>query len=334
MHQENLVGIDVSAATLDAVRRDRRGQLLNAAFSNDTSGHKKLISWATRRGSTARICIEATGVYSFQLAMALHQHPKTEVMVVNPRAIKSFGQALMQRAKIDLVDAEVILAFVERMAFASWHPPPEEVLQLQSLSRRIEQVKVMLNQELNRRHAYQFRAAVAKWVLQDIEVNIRHLRRRIARLETHGLELIAAKPELQGAFQRLVSIKGVAAISAMRILAELLTLPPDLKPSQWVAQAGLDPRARESGASVHGRRFISRTGNKHLRHALYMPALVALRHEPHVKAFYEKLLAAGKRPMQAVVAVMRKLLRSIWGMLNYNQDFEDERFYEIHKKAA
>ena len=99
MHQENVVGSDVSAATLEAVRRDRRGQLLDAAFSNNASGHKKLINWATRRGSTARICVEVAGVYSFQLAMALHQHPKTEVMVVNPRAIKSFGQALMQRAK-------------------------------------------------------------------------------------------------------------------------------------------------------------------------------------------------------------------------------------------
>ena len=209
MHQENLVGIDVSAATLDAVRRDRRGQLLYAVFSNDTSGRKKLISWATRRGSTARICIEATGVYSFQLAMALHQHPKTQVLVVNPRAIKSFGQALMQRAKTDLVDAEVILTFVERMAFSPWQPPPEEVLQLQSLSRRIEQLKVMLNQELNRRHAYQFRAAVAKWVLQDIEVNIRHLKRRIVRLEEQGQSLIASTPDLQNAFQRLISIKCV-----------------------------------------------------------------------------------------------------------------------------
>ena len=220
------------------------------------------------------------------------------------------------------------------VAFEPWQPPPDEVLQLQSLSRRIEQLKVMLNQELNRRHAYQFRAAVSKGVLQDIEVNIRHLRRRVARLEAQGLALIAATTDLQNAFQRLVSIKGIAATSAMRIIAELLTLPTGLHPAQWVAQAGLDPRPRESGASVNARRFISRTGNKHLRHALYMPALVALQHEPHVKAFYDKLLAAGKRPMQAVVAVMRKLLRSIWGMLNYDQDFEGNRFYEISKKAA
>ena len=307
---------------------------MHASFSNDASGHRKLISWATKRAASARICVEATGVYSFQLAMALYQHPKTQVMVVNPRAIKAFGQALMQRAKTDLVDAEVILTFIERMAFQPWQPPPDEVLQLQSLSRRIEQLKVMINQELNRRHAYQFRAAVAKWVLQDIEVNIRHLRRRVDRLEARGLALIASTPDLQKAFQRLVSIKGVAATSAMRILAELLTLPSGLHPAQWVAQAGLDPRPRESGTSVNPRRFISRTGNKHLRHALYMPALVALRHEPHVKAFYEKLLAAGKRPMQAVVAVMRKLLRSIWGMLNYDQDFDGTRFYEIYKKAA
>ena len=307
---------------------------MTAVFDNDAGGHKRLISWATRRGATARFCIEATGVYSFNLAMALHLNRRTQVMVVNPRAIKSFGQALMQRAKTDLVDAEIILAFVERMAFQLWQPPSDEVLQLQSLSRRIEQLKVMLNQELNRRHACRYRSTIAERVLQDLDVNIRHLRRRIARLETQAVSLIASTPQLHNAFQRLTSIKGVAAVSAMRILAELLTLPPGLHPAQWVAQAGLDPRPRESGSSVNARRFISRAGNRHLRHALYMPALVALRHEPHVKAFYQKLLAAGKRPMQNVVAVMRKLLRSIWGMLKYNQDFEGGRFYQIDRKAA
>ena len=88
----------------------------------------------------------------------------------------------------------------------------------------------MLNQELNRRHAYGFRASVAAWVLQDLEVNIRHLKRRIARMEELGVSLIESTPDLHHSYQRLISIKGVAATSAMRILAELLTMPPDLHP--------------------------------------------------------------------------------------------------------
>ena len=128
-------------------------------------------------------------------------------------------------------------------------------------------------------------------------------------------------------FERLLTIKGVAQLSAMRIIAEVFVMPSNLRPEQWVAQAGLDPRTRESGSSVDKPRFISRMGNKHLRYALYMPALVATKFNPTVCAFYQKLIAACKKKKQALVAVMRKLLRSIWGMIQYDQDFENDKFY-------
>ncbi|TDJ28306.1 MAG: IS110 family transposase [Gammaproteobacteria bacterium] len=84
---------------------------------------------------------------------------------------------------------------------------------------------------------------------------------------------------------------------------------------QWVAHAGLDPRAYESGTSAHKPRRISKAGNRFLRDALFFPALVASRNDPHVKAYYDKLIARGKKPMQVIVAIMRKLLLAIWGML-------------------
>jgi transposase len=120
----------------------------------------------------------------------------------------------------------------------------------------------------------------------------------------------------------------------MRLLAELLVLPDDLAAPQWVAHAGLDPRPYESGTSVHRPRRISKVGNRHLRAALYMPALVAIQHEPNVKAFYNKLVTAGKKPMQAVVAVMRKLLHAIWGMLKHDQDFDGNKFFKIAENNA
>jgi transposase len=101
-----------------------------------------------------------------------------------------------------------------------------------------------------------------------------------------------------------------------------------------VAHAGLDPRPYESGTSVHRPRRISKVGNRHLRAALYTPALVAIQHQPNVKAFYDKLIAAGKKPMQAVVAVMRKLLHAIWGMLKHDQDFDGNKFFKIAENNA
>ena len=84
-----------------------------------------------------------------------------------------------------------------------------------------------------------------------------------------------------------------------------------------MAHAGLDPRHVKSGTSIHKPARISKAGNKYLRAALYMPALVAIQHEPNVAAFYDKLVASGKTKMQAIIAVMRKLLHAIFRMLKH-----------------
>ena len=138
----NHVGIDVSATTLSAARLSARGDVLQGEFSNDATGHARLIAWATRRGRRAQCCVEATGLYSLPVALALHADKKTTVMVANPRAIKSFAQALMQRAKTDRTDAEIIRTFGAQMPFTPWQPPRNETLQLQAIMRRVNQLKV------------------------------------------------------------------------------------------------------------------------------------------------------------------------------------------------
>ena len=151
-------------------------------------------------------------------------------------------------------------------------------------------------------------------------------------MESQALDLVLHDEPLKRAYQRLCSTPGIAQTSALRLLAELTLLPEEMQPPQWVAHAGLDPKPKQSGTANPQRR-ISKTGNKYLRHALYMPAWVAIRHEGHVKAFYDQLIARGKKPLQAIVAVMRKLLHSIWGMLRHDQDFEGEKFYRITPKT-
>ncbi|HEU0073176.1 MAG TPA: transposase [Dehalococcoidia bacterium] len=127
----------------------------------------------------------------------------------------------------------------------------------------------------------------------------------------------------------MTSIKGIAAASAIQILGELCVLPKDMSKRQWVAMAGLDPRIFQSGLSVHPPARISRLGNRFIRAALYLPALTAIRWEPNVKAFYEKLIARKKAPLQAIVAVMRKLLHAIHGMIRTGTDFDGEKFYAL-----
>lgn len=328
------VGIDVSKDVLDvAVRRDGAREE-TARFANEASGHRKLVSWLTKRGGTARVVLEATGTYSLDVALALYAARGIDVMVVNPRAIKNFAVALLQRSKTDLTAAVALREYAARMPFVAWVPPAESVLQLRAMARRIAALVVERTRERNRLHAHTASAAHPAVVANDIAVNIRHLERRIELLTAQAVTLITEHADLRRAFARLTSIPGVAARSAVQLLPELLVLPGDMTVRQWVAHAGLDPRACQSGTSVHKPSRISKVGNAHIRRALYMPALVAVQHEPRVTAFFEQLVARGKKPLQAYVAVMRKLLHAIYGMLATDTDFVAEKFYALTTERA
>jgi transposase len=323
----NRVGVDVSAKELvvaiEAAGR-REGPIV---LANDAEGHRKLITLATKRGARAKVVLESTGTYGLDLAMALHRAKRVEVMVANPRAIAHFARASLQRSKTDRLDAGTILEFAMRMPFAPWSPPAPQILELRALSRRIEAMSKTVVQEKNRLHANDQSEEISEFVKQDIRELADLLESRIERLRKQALLVIEQFEELAKAFAHITSIKGIAEASGIAILAELAVLPSDMTTRQWVAHAGLDPRQYQSGTSVHKPARISKTGNAHIRRALFMPALVSVQWEPHVKAFYEHLLDRGKTKMQANVAVMRKLLHAIHGMLEYDQDFVGEKFF-------
>lgn len=327
-----LAAIDVSAAELVVALRPAGATApptKTTPYPNTTAGHRALIKTLTAKGASARVILEATGVYSLGLALALDRAPGVEVMVVNPRASHDFQRARLTRAKTDRVDALGLLDFLARMPFVAWTPPAPEVLALQQLTRRADQLKRELGREVARRHAVGFTPDESDVIAHDLELNIAHLRRRLKALHQAALAHVKAHPRLHELVQRLTSAPGIAHASAMRLLAELLVLPDHLKAPQWVAHAGLDPRPQESGSSIHKPRRITKTGNRHLRTALFMPALVAVRCHGHVKACYDALVARGKRPKQALVAVMRKLLHALWGMLKHAQDFDPTRFFQM-----
>jgi len=321
------VGVDVGAKEL-VVSIERGGiRESGIVFANDAGGHRKLIRWATKQGATARVVLESTGVYGLDLAFALQRAKRVEVMVANPRAITAFAKASLQRSKTDVLDAETILEFGKRMPFVPWTPPDPSILELRALSRRVEAMSKMVTQEKSRLHANEQTEELSDFVKEDIRELTDLLESRIERLRKQALLVVEQNPELAKAFGHLTSIKGIADAAGIQLLAELGSLPQDMTTRQWVAHAGLDPRQQRSGTSVHKPARISKTGNAHLRRALFLPAMVASRWEPKVKAFYEKLLARGKTKMQALIAVMRKLLHAIHGMLRHDQDFDGEKFF-------
>jgi transposase len=148
-------------------------------------------------------------------------------------------------------------------------------------------------------------------------------------LAAEAMALINKHPGLKRIFELLTGIKGIAQTSAFALMGELLLLPPNLSHREWVKFAGLDPKDFESGKSVHKKMRLSKAGNRHIRSALYMPALSAKQHDPHISAYFQHLVDNGKKPLQAVCAVMRKLLHAIHGMLKHDQPFDNTRFYAI-----
>jgi transposase len=323
--QQLLVGLQADPSAEGLARRE---------FANTPEGIEGLRRWLVRPGRRVRVVMEATGLYGLDLALCLDREASLELMVANPRAVRHFAHALMKRSKNDPIDVLVLVEFARRMPFQRWQRPSPATLHLHALARRLEALRDMHAAEKNRLHAAQLSQAWPEDVRRDLRRSLRALERALNRLTRQAVAVIAQEPDLNLRYQLLLTARGIGPTSAVQILAQLAVLSPDLDVRQWVAQAGLDPRHYESGSSVHHKTRISKAGNRHLRRALYMPALVAIVREPHLRAFYLHLLARGKTKMQALVAVMRKLLHAIFGMFKHQQPFDGAKLYRLPEEIS
>ena len=325
----NNVGIDVGSKELVMVIR-RKGKNQKArSFTNTPEGHAAIVKTLSSKKGDVRICLEATGIYHFDLAVSLN-YANLTLMVVNPKAAKSYFDALMTRSKTDQVDAALLAQYAESMPFLAWQTPDAKTLQLRAFSRKIAALTKLKAQTKNQLHALESTNSVPDIIIEETHESITFFENQIQRLKDHALVLINSDESLQRSLEIVTSIKGVANASAIQLLGELLILPKDMNHRQWVAFAGLDPRHHTSGTSVSKKPRISKAGNPYLRQALYMPALCAANRDPYVKAYYQHLIQdQGLKKMQALCAVMRKLIHAIHGMLKNETDFDNTRFYNM-----
>jgi transposase len=323
-----VAGIDVACQTLAMVMHTGEETTKLEEFANTPNGHQALRTRLAGAG-VQRVCLEATGSYHLDLALALDAGGLA-LMVVNPKAAKRFAEALMTRTKSDAVDAAVLAEFAQRMPFEPWQSPARATLELRAYARRLSALTEARTQAKNQFHALQQSTTTPALILEEVQLAIAETTARIERLRTAALALIEAETALNDTFALLTSVKGIGASSAIQLMGELLVLPPDLRAKQWVAMAGLDPRQASSGTSVNKKPRLSKAGNRYLRGALYMPALSATRHDEHVKGYYRHLIEdRGLKKIQAVCAVMRKLLHAIHGMLKTQKPFDGQRFYVL-----
>lgn len=320
-------GIDVGAKELILVIRKNAVSMKVQTFANTETARARLVKRLSAFPGIT-VCLEATGVYYLDVALALVD-AGIRLHVLNPKASHNFAKVLLRNSKTDTVDADTLAHYAERMPFQAWARPANEALTLRALARRLNTLTRNKAAAKNQLHALNFSPETPKAVLRDVKLSITQMEKRIIHLTKEATTFIQAHPLLARPFSLLLTVKGIGETSAIALLGELLLLPQGLTQKQWVKAAGLDPRHVTSGTSVAKRSRLSKAGNRYIRQALYMPALSAKAHDPHVRGFFEHLIALGKTPLQAVCAVMRKLLHALHGMLTHDQVFNNTRFYAL-----
>ncbi len=326
MSQPWFAGIDVAVNELVLACCDAQEQFLpEQRFPNTKAGITRLKRWLLKLGQV-RLCLEPTSRYHLAALNALCAEASLHVSVVNPYAARSFARATLVRGKTDHVDAQVLARYVLHCAPPQYVPPAPAALELRAITRRVAALVKERTALKNSLHAA-LTGGDPRCVLNSFKTQLKQLEHHIVELEAAALLVLRTHAPLEACYKLLLSIKGVGRRSALALLGELSVLPPDMGKAQWVASAGLDPKPLESGKTLNAPRHISRQGNVHLRRVLFMPALVAAYNRGPAHEFYASLLARGKKPLQALVALMRKLLCAIWGMFKSHQPFDPSRFY-------
>ena len=313
------LGIDVSKLKFDACLVRDAGKLRHRVFPNTPAGFAQLSAWLSKHHvERAHACLEATGAYGEALATYLHEAGHV-VSVVNPALIKAYAQSHLSRAKTDKADATLIARFCAERHPPEWRPLPGEVRELQALARRLDSLLGMRQMEANR-----LEVAATAAVSESLAGHLAYLDEEIARTEKMIRSHIDRYPGLRGQRDLLLSIPGIGETTAAKLLSEIMDVKLYESARQLAAFAGLAPRLHESGSSVRRKARMSKTGAPRLRKALYFPAVVAIRHNPHVRAMSERLKERGKCPMQVIRAAMRKLLHIAYGVLKSGRPFDPE----------
>lgn len=308
-----VVGIDVAKAHVDVAVLGAKLQAQR--FDNEAEAHSALAA-ALKPLGVALVVMEATGGYEAALACAL-QAAGLPVAVVNPRQARDFAKSMGRLAKTDRIDARMLAEFagvlVRRDDLTSLIRPVTDEQQ-RALAAMVTRRRQLVAMMLSERQRLPLAIAVVR---PSIEAMIEAIRKQlddvegqmVGHVQTHYAEL-----------DRLLrSASGIGPVASATLIAELPELGR-LNRREIAALVGVAPMANDSG-NARGRRYVQ-GGRFEIRRVLYMATLTAARHNPAIKAFYDRLKAAGKLPKVALVACMRKLLTTLNAMVKTNTPWD------------
>ena len=291
------IGIDVSKLHLDIYIYP------TGIVSKIENNAVAITHWIQKNAQhAATLVFEATGGYERKLLNSIVFQPHLTPLRVHPSRIKSFARAMGKRAKTDAIDAKMLaLAAVQLGDSLQNTTAPAPVQELRDALMRRAQLQDIL-------HAEQCRVKMdelSPFVVEDTKKHIEHLKESIEKIDKFALSLVDAQPELAARATRLLTVTGVGKQVMLAVLAFLPELGRVTR-KQIAALAGFAPITQQSGRSA-GRAF-THGGRQPLKKALYMAALVGIRYNPTLKAFYDALLARKKPKLVAIIACARKLI--------------------------
>jgi transposase len=309
--KEVFVGIDVSKEKLDVAVRPS-GELMS--FSNDEDGISVMVDFI-KPFSPLLIVFEATGGLE-TASVGMLAAKGLPVVVINPRQVRDFAKATGRLAKTDAIDAHVIARFGEAVRPEVRPLKDEETKRLAALITRRRQIVEMITAEKNRL------SRTTPWTLKDIKNHVAWLEKCLKKADKNLNDLLRKSPVWREKDDILQSTPGVGPVLSMTLLSNLPELGA-LNRKQIAALVGVAPLNRDSG-SFRGKRMIW-GGRASIRSVLYMSVTCAIRFNPVIKKFYQRLRDAGKLHKVAMTACMRKLLvilntmiknRTCWGTVN------------------
>ena len=316
MIMETSLGLDMAAASFAACLWFGPHRHAKAVFPNTKVGFRQLDRWLKSHGvGLLRVGIECTNTYGQAVAQWLFERGH-KVYLLNPECTSNYAKVRGQRNKTDAADSVTIAAFIAKHDdLTPWTPPSPEQAALCALTRARAD---LVSQRLQLANQLRTAHSIAQPYLKNAW---KHLGLQIAAIEKKLREHLKEHPTLSQKVQLLRSIKGIGWLTAVIAIAELPNIDQHTDARSICAWAGLTPKRWQTGKTELPAR-LSKRGNRHLRQALFMPALVAKKFNPLLRAFADKLRAKGKRPGAIAGAVAHKLLRIIVGLLKSNSTFD------------
>lgn len=311
-----IIGIDVSKQTLDVAFQTENEVWEWLDVSNDPKGFKKLFE---KVGKEDTVVMEASGPYYLQVAVFLHER-EVKVCVENPLVIKRYSQMLLQRAKTDRKDAQVIARYGMVHSPKQWKPDSETNLRIKQAYSGLELVKKQINQTKVQLHAFESTGVLDKELKKDLKGIIKHLERKAEKLEEriNGI----AELEYKGLLDRLQTIPGIGKKTAMLLAVLTDGFRKFDHYKQLIAYVGFSPRIYQSGTSVRGKGHICKMGKSQIRKLLYMCSWTAKKANRFCKEMYDRLKQKGKPERVIKIAIANKLIKQAFAIAKNETTFD------------